>query len=181
MFLSSSATSKKKRKAPQSNQQPEDKPSYQELKKKYDTLVKDHERVGQSFQNQQPQNQELAAELEEQEKDAEELANLVQTKSEAIKTLQTKLADAKKTISKPSLRLCTNAQLTNLSSNLNRKTQKTWTKCILHLIFSLPFYVQFGEHGSMILQEASPVSNKNMHMSKNKTVVTGNHTVTRHH
>ena len=62
---------KKKRKAPQSNQQTEDKPSYQELKKKYDTLVKDHERVGQSFQNQQPQNQELAAELEEQEKDAE--------------------------------------------------------------------------------------------------------------
>ena len=61
-------------------------------------MVKDHERVGQSFQNQQPQNQELAAELEEQEKDAEELANLVQTKSEAIKTLQTKLADAKKTI-----------------------------------------------------------------------------------
>ena len=33
--------------------------------------MKDHERVGQSFQNQQPQNQELAAELEEQEKDAE--------------------------------------------------------------------------------------------------------------
>ena len=89
---------KKKRKAPQSNQQPEDKPSYQKLKKKYDTLVKDHERVGQSFQNQQPQNQELAAELEEQEKDAEELANLVQTKSEAIKTLQTKLVDAKRTI-----------------------------------------------------------------------------------
>ena len=91
---------KKKRKAPQSNQQPEDKPSYQKLKKKYDTLVKDHERVGQSFQNQQPQNQELAAELEEQEKDAEELANLVQTKSEAIKTLQTKLVDAKRTIAK---------------------------------------------------------------------------------
>ena len=61
-------------------------------------MVKDHERVGQSFQNQQPQNQELAAELEEQEKDAEELANLVQTKSEAIKTLQTKLVDAKRTI-----------------------------------------------------------------------------------
>ena len=60
--------------------------------------MKDHERVGQSFQNQQPQNQELAAELEEQEKDAEELANLVQTKSEAIKTLQTKLVDAKRTI-----------------------------------------------------------------------------------
>ena len=95
MFLSSSATSKKEKEGPQ---QPEDKPSYQELKKKYDTLVKDHERVGQSFQNQQPQNQELAAKLEEQKKDAEELANLVQTKSEAIKTLQTKLVDAKRTI-----------------------------------------------------------------------------------
>ena len=39
--------------------------------------------------------------------------------------------------------------------------------------FSLPFYEQFGEHRSMILQilkqEANPVSNKNMHMSKNKT------------
>ena len=54
--------------------------------------------MGQSFQNQQPQNQEVAAELEEQEKDAEELANLVQTKSEAIKTLKTKLVDAKRTI-----------------------------------------------------------------------------------
>ena len=42
--------------------------------------MKDHERVGQSFQNQRRQNQELAAELEEQEKDAEELASLVQTK-----------------------------------------------------------------------------------------------------
>ena len=66
--------------------------------KKVRHFVKDHERVGQSFQNQQPQNQELAAELEEQEKDAEELANLVQTKSEAIKTLKTKLVDAKRTI-----------------------------------------------------------------------------------
>lgn len=66
--------------------------------KKYDALMKNHEWVGQSFQNQQWQNQELAAKLEEQEKDAEELANLVQTKSEAIKTLQTKLVDAKRTI-----------------------------------------------------------------------------------
>ena len=38
--------------------------------------------------------------------------------------------------------------------------------------FSLPFYKQFGEHRSMILQilkrEANPVSDKNMHMGKNK-------------
>ena len=60
--------------------------------------MKDHKWVGQSFQNQQWQNQELAAELEEHKKDMEELANLVQTKSDAIKTLQTKLADAKRTI-----------------------------------------------------------------------------------
>ena len=109
MFLSSSATSKKEEEGPQ---QPEDKPSYQELKKKYDTLVKDHERVGQSFQNQQPQNQELAAKLEEQEKDAEELANLVQTKSEAIKTLQTKLVDAKRTIAELKAKLKTLRQCT---------------------------------------------------------------------
>ena len=98
MFLSSSATSKKEEEGPQSNQQPEDKPSYQELKKSTTLWWKNQERVGQSFQNQQLQNQELAVKLEEQEKDAEELANLVQTKSEAIKTLQTKLVDAKRTI-----------------------------------------------------------------------------------
>ena len=74
--------------------------------------MKDHERVGQSFQNQQPQNQELAAELEEQEKDAEELANLVQTKSEAIKTLQTKLVDAKRTIAELKAKLKTLRQCT---------------------------------------------------------------------
>ena len=38
--------------------------------------------------------------------------------------------------------------------------------------FSLPFYEQFGEHRSMILQilkqEVNPVSNKYMHMDKNK-------------
>ena len=75
-------------------------------------MVKDHERVGQSFQNQQPQNQELAAELEEQEKDAEELANLVQIKSEAIKTLQTKLVDAKRTIAELKAKLKTLRQCT---------------------------------------------------------------------
>ena len=38
--------------------------------------------------------------------------------------------------------------------------------------FSLPFYEQFGEHRSMILQilkrDANPVSDKNMDMGKNK-------------
>ena len=59
---------KKKRNALQSNQQPEDKPNYQELKK--------------------------------------------QTKSEAIKTLQTKLADAKKTIAELKAELKTLRQRT---------------------------------------------------------------------
>ena len=64
----------------------------------YDNLQKDHERVGTAFQNQQKQQEELEKELDEATKDAEELANLVRTKSEAIKTLQNKLAQAKKTI-----------------------------------------------------------------------------------
>ena len=94
--------------------------------------MKDHERVGQSFQNQQPQNQELAAELEEQEKDAEELANLVQTKSEAIKTLQTKLVDAKRTIAEQNN--CTTKQLyikTKIAENRNN-SWKLWnlSKCL---------------------------------------------------
>ena len=74
-------------------------------KKLYDRLVKEHERVGVAFRNQQKQNEELAAELEEKTKeleeannDAEELANLVRTKEEAIKTLQQRLADAKRMI-----------------------------------------------------------------------------------
>ena len=38
--------------------------------------------------------------------------------------------------------------------------------------FSLPFYEQFGEHRSMILQilkqEANPLSNKNKHMVRTR-------------
>ena len=41
---------------------------------------------------------ELEKELDEATEDAEELANLIRTKSQAIKTLQNKLAQAKKTI-----------------------------------------------------------------------------------
>ena len=72
--------------------------SYKELRKLYDNLQKEHERVGTAFQNQQKQQEELEKELDEATKDAEELANLVRTKLEAIKTLQNKLAQAKKTI-----------------------------------------------------------------------------------
>ena len=81
-------------------------PSYSELKKLYKNLQKEHERVGLAFQNQQDQVEELAEEPEQRKKDAEEanndlqeLADLVQTKDEAIKVLQNRLADAKRTIS----------------------------------------------------------------------------------
>ena len=73
-----------------------DRPRYKELHKLYDNLLKERECVGVAFQNQQQEMEEYK--LDESNKDAEELANLIQTKSEAIKTLQTKLAQAKKTI-----------------------------------------------------------------------------------
>ena len=69
-------------------------PYYKELHKLYDNFLKEHECVGVAFQNQQQEMEEL----DESNKDAEEFANFIQTKSEAIKTLQTKLAQAKKTI-----------------------------------------------------------------------------------
>ena len=47
---------------------------------------------------QQKQHEDQEKELEEANKDAEELASLVRTKSEATKVLHTKLAQAKKTI-----------------------------------------------------------------------------------
>ena len=50
------------------SQQPAD-TSHDDLKKKYESLQKDYKRVG--------QNQELTTLLEEHEKEAEELANLV--------------------------------------------------------------------------------------------------------
>ena len=54
--------------------------------------------MGQAFQNQQEQNQELTALLEEREKEAEELANLVRNKDEVVKNLERRLVDAKKVI-----------------------------------------------------------------------------------
>ena len=80
-----------------SSQQPAD-TSHDDLKKKYESLQKDYKRVGQAFQNQQEQNQELKALLEEREKEAEELANLVRTKDEVVKNLERRLVDAKKVI-----------------------------------------------------------------------------------
>ena len=54
--------------------------------------------MGQAFQNQQEQKQELTALLEECEKEAEELANLVWNKDEVIKNLERHLLNAKKVI-----------------------------------------------------------------------------------
>ena len=61
---------KKISKSTASSQQPAD-TSHDDLKKKYESLQKDYKRVGQAFQNQQEQNQELTALLEEREKEAE--------------------------------------------------------------------------------------------------------------
>ena len=52
--------------------------------------------MGQAFQNQQEQNQELTALLEEHKKEAEELANLVRNKDEVIKNLERRLLNVKK-------------------------------------------------------------------------------------
>ena len=57
------------------SQQPAD-TSHDDLKKKYESLQKDYKRVG--------QNQELTTLLEEREKEAEELANLVQNKDKVV-------------------------------------------------------------------------------------------------
>ena len=54
--------------------------------------------MGQAFQNQQEQKQELTALLEECEKEAEELANLVWNKDEVIKNLERHLLNAKRVI-----------------------------------------------------------------------------------
>ncbi|CAH3148960.1 unnamed protein product, partial [Pocillopora meandrina] len=72
--------------------------SHDDLKKKYESLQKDYKRVGQAFQNQQEQNQELTALLEERKKEAEELANLVQNKDKVVNNLERHLLNAKKVI-----------------------------------------------------------------------------------
>ena len=47
--------------------------------------------MGQAFQNQQEQNQELTVLLEERQKEAEELANIVRNNDEVIKNLERRL------------------------------------------------------------------------------------------
>lgn len=96
---------KKKTSAQASSSSSSDAPSYKELQKLYDNLLKEHTRVGQAFQNQQDQQKELATELEDREKDceaanqdAENLAGICREKEEIVKALQTRLTEAKKII-----------------------------------------------------------------------------------
>ena len=72
--------------------------SYNDLRKLYENLQKEHERVGQAFQTQQHQNADLTQELAKKEKDAEELADLVRDKCEVIKNMERRLVQAKKVI-----------------------------------------------------------------------------------
>ena len=80
-------------------------PSYQELDKLYNNLVRRHEKVGKAFQMLQEQNEALAKELKEKENenkaincDAEELVDLVQKKNGVVADLEKSLQEAKATI-----------------------------------------------------------------------------------
>ena len=59
-------------------------------------MQKDHEPVRTAFQNLKEQNEELAWDLAEQEADLEELANIMSTKDKAIKNMERRLLQAKK-------------------------------------------------------------------------------------
>ena len=113
---------KKKKKTAKSSSNATD-VSYDELRKMYDSLRKNHERVGQAFQNQQQQNQELAEELEEKEKESEELANLVRTKVEVVKNLEKRLVDAKKVIAELRAQV-QNLQRRDLAAETDRPTEQ---------------------------------------------------------
>lgn len=87
----------KKRKAKQQKQSSaNDSPTYNELCKLYENMMKEYERVAHAFQNQKTQNVELVEELVEKEKDVEELADLVQTKCEVIKNMERGVVQAKR-------------------------------------------------------------------------------------
>lgn len=72
--------------------------NYSDLRKLHENFLKEQEKVGQAFQTQQNQNEELAQELAEKEKNAEELADLVRTKCKVIKNMERRLVQAKKVI-----------------------------------------------------------------------------------
>ncbi|XP_068712906.1 uncharacterized protein [Montipora foliosa] len=92
---------KRTKKARSETKDPE--PDYEKL---HSMLVQCHERVGQAFQALKTQNDELAAELEEKNReieelnsDAQELADLVKTKEKVIEDLNKSLVAAKNRIS----------------------------------------------------------------------------------
>ena len=88
----------KKKKSRKQKQSSGDQQSVADLRKLYDNLQKEHERVGSAFQNLKDQNEELARHLAEREADLEELTNLVSTKDEVIKNTERRLLHAKKLI-----------------------------------------------------------------------------------
>ncbi|XP_067047209.1 uncharacterized protein [Acropora muricata] len=88
----------KKKKSRKQKQSSGDQQSVADLRKLYDNLQKEHERVGSAFQNLKDQNEELARDLAEREADLEELTNLVSTKDEVIKNAERRLLHAKKLI-----------------------------------------------------------------------------------
>ena len=77
-----------------------EKQSSGDLRKLYNNLQKEHERVGTAFQSLQEQNEELAWDLAEREADLEELTNLVSTKDEVIKNVERRLLQVKKSHSR---------------------------------------------------------------------------------
>ena len=83
--------------------------------------------MDQAFQNQQEQKQELTTLLEECEKEAEKLANLVRNKDEVVKNLERRLLNAKKVIAE--LRAGTNPRhkKTHLHHNSNTSRRQTFT------------------------------------------------------
>ena len=88
----------KKKKSGKQKQSSGDQQSVVDLRKLYDNLQKEHERVGSAFQNLKDQNEELARDLAECEADLQELANLVSTKDEVIKNAERRLLHAQKMI-----------------------------------------------------------------------------------
>ena len=88
----------KKKKSGKQKQSSGDQQSVADLRKLYDNLQKEHERVGSAFQNLKDQNEELARDLAEREADLQELSNLVSTKDEVIKNAERRLLHVKKVI-----------------------------------------------------------------------------------
>ena len=95
------AYTQKARSAPSETNDPE-----LDYEKLYSKLVQRHERVGKAFQALKTQNEELAADLEEKNReieelnsDAQELADLVKTKENVIEDLKKSLVEAKTRIS----------------------------------------------------------------------------------